>query len=353
LILTKIGNEDKILRYLSGEEKAMKDLFVKLLKILTVITIIFMISFCGGSSDSTDAGGGAVCEEGASCKKSADCNGGVCSSGKCKCGSSEFCTSDKECGLGMCCDTIKNQCYVCQTDAETFDATDVLVDKGVEDIKDTDIKDVVTDTGVKDTGVDEITDTGYDAGNPCDNYKCECGSYCIVVNNKAECKTGCLKSTDCCAGQYCDTNTRTCKVNTICHSDNECANNPVNKHCDIGDTFECKECLLNSHCDQTKGYFCDIVSKTCQKIQDACNGSCDYSKQFCSTKTNPPSCQPKDPNLCKSCSVMMNNCPSPLTCQPIDPMNPFKGGTCGVECYSVEDCFGNACDTQYHQCVCQ
>jgi hypothetical protein len=302
LILTKIGNEDKISKYFSGEEKAMKDLFVKLLTILTVVTIIFMISFCGGSSDSTDAGGGAVCEEGASCKKSSDCNGGVCSGGKCKCGSSGFCTSDKECGLGMCCDTIKNQCYVCQTDAETFDATDVLVDKGVEDIKDTDIKDVVTDTGVKDTGVDEITDTGYDAGNPCDNYKCECGSYCIVVNNKAECKTGCLKSTDCCAGQYCDTNTKTCKVNTICHSDSECASNPVNKHCDVGDTFEC---------------------------------------------------QPKDPNLCKKCSVTLNDCPSPLTCQPIDPMNPFKGGTCGVECYSVEDCFGNACDTQWHQCVCQ
>lgn len=326
---------------------------IKVSSFFFFILLTMLFSYCGGSSGTEDAGS-IECEEGASCKKSSDCNGGICSGGKCKCKSSNFCTTDKECGLGMCCDTMKNECYVCNPDVEVTDSysdvADIIKDTSAEDIPH---NDALVDIGPKDTGVDEIVDTGYDAGSPCDNYKCDCGSYCVVVNNKAECKTGCLKSIDCCQGQYCDTNTRTCKTNTICHSDQECANNPVNKHCDIGDTFECKECILNSHCDQTKGLFCEVVSKTCQKIQDACNGSCDYSKQFCSTKTNPPSCQPKNPDLCKSCSVTLNNCPSPLTCQPIDPMNPFKGGTCGVECYSVEDCFGNACDTQWHQCVCQ
>ncbi len=326
---------------------------IKILSLLIFALLTTLLSYCGGGQTTEDAGPG-VCEEGAACKKSSDCNGGICSGGKCKCKSAGFCTEDKECGTGMCCDTLKNQCYVCVKDAETEDvAYDVHQDTNLPDVP-KDVNPVDTaDTGITDTGVEQITDTGYDAGTPCDNYKCDCGSYCVVVNNKAECKTGCLKTTDCCAGQYCDTNTKTCKVNTICHSDQECASNPVNKHCDIGDSFECKECIVNSHCDQTKGYFCEIVSKTCQKIQDACNGSCDYTKQYCSTKTNPPSCQPKNPDLCKSCSVTLNNCPSPLECQPIDPMNPFKGGTCGVECYSVEDCFGNACDTQFRQCICQ
>ncbi len=266
-----------------------------------------------------------------------------------------FCTQDKECGPGMCCDTLKNECYVCVKDSEVSDIhEDVKQDGSPSDIiGDINPVDSSSDAGNFDTGVDQITDTGIDAGNPCDNYKCDCGSYCVVVNNKPECKTGCLKTQDCCEGYFCDTNTKTCKMNTICHSDQECAQNPVNKYCDVGDTFECKECLKNEHCDQTKGLFCDVVTKTCQKIQDACNGSCDYSKQFCSTKTDPPSCQPKNPDICKSCSVITNNCPSPLVCQPIDQFNPYKGGTCGVECYSVEDCFGNACDTQFHTCICQ
>ncbi|MCX7944602.1 MAG: hypothetical protein N2746_08860 [Deltaproteobacteria bacterium] len=314
-----------------------------------------VISYCGGGGGSEDVGI-SVCEEGVSCKRNSDCNGGVCSNGKCKCKSAGFCVEDKECGAGMCCDTLKNQCYVCIGDAEYLDVhEDIHQDIFAQDVsKDVDLTvDSLPDIGSKDTGGDIVADTGYDAGGPCDNYKCNCGSYCVVVSNKPECKTGCLKTTDCCQGQYCDTNTKTCKVNTVCHSDQECANNPVNKYCDIGDTFECKECVKDIHCDLSKGYFCETVSKTCKKIQDACNGSCDYTRQFCSTKKSPPSCQPKNPDLCKSCSVTMNNCPPPLVCQPIDVTNPFKGGRCGVECYTIEDCFGNPCDTTYRQCVCQ
>lgn len=332
----------------------MKDL-KKIITLSIFVLLVLLLSFCGGGTETEDAGT-KECTEGASCKKSTDCNGGICISGKCKCKSTGFCTEDKECGIGMCCDTLKNQCYVCSKDIEVYDiSSDIRQDTNLPDgSKDIEFTDSTSDIVIiPDTGVEQITDTGYDAGNPCDNYKCNCGSYCVVVNNKPECKSGCLKTADCCEGYYCDTTTKTCKTNTICHSDQECKNNPVNKYCDVGGTFECKECLLNSHCDQTKGYFCEIVSKTCQKIQDACNGSCDYTKQFCSTKTNPPSCQPKNPDLCKSCSVTLNNCPSPLECQPIDPMNPFKGGRCGVECYSIEDCFGNPCDTQFRQCICQ
>lgn len=330
----------------------MRRNIVKIGSLIFIALVLSFMSYCGGSSDSEDVGR-PQCEEGARCKKNADCNGGTCSGGKCKCSSSGFCSTDEECGLGMCCDTLKNQCYVCIKDSGLLDIQDVARDTITDIQEEAHSSDIVEDTGSRDTGMDEITDTAYDAGNPCDNYHCDCGSYCIVANNKPECKGGCLKTADCCEGYYCDTNTKTCKQNTICHTDQECANNPVNKHCDIGDTFECKECISNSHCDQTKGMFCDIVSKTCQKILDACNGSCNYVTHFCSTKTNPPSCQPKNPDLCKSCSVTLNNCPSPLTCQPKDPLNPFKGGTCGVECYSIEDCFGNPCDSQWHQCVCQ
>ncbi|MCX7959074.1 MAG: hypothetical protein N3B13_08515 [Deltaproteobacteria bacterium] len=217
-----------------------------------------------------------------------------------------------------------------------------------------DFYDIAGDVAFQDTNEsDVVVDSLSDILSGCQNFYCSCGTYCEMVDDLPMCVSGCEVDTDCCEGQYCDKKEKICKkVVKICHSDQECANNPVNKYCDIGDSYECVECTGNQHCDSTKGYFCDTIVKSCIKVQDECNGSCDYTKQFCSTKTNPASCQPKNPDLCKSCSVTMNNCPSPLVCQPIDPMNPFKGGTCGVECYTIEDCFGNQCDTTYHLCVC-
>ncbi|MCX7958999.1 MAG: hypothetical protein N3B13_08120, partial [Deltaproteobacteria bacterium] len=96
---------------------------IKIFSLFFFASLTILFSYCGSSSGTEDAGT-SVCEEGASCKKSSDCNGGVCSGGKCKCKSVGFCTEDKECGTGMCCDTLKNQCYVCSKDAEESDVTE-------------------------------------------------------------------------------------------------------------------------------------------------------------------------------------------------------------------------------------
>ncbi len=262
------------------------------------------------------------------------------------CGENSLCKNGKcECVSGYI-NEDKNWQNGCENRVELNDIVEIRTE---------DVKDILEDIISGDIQhFDILTDVLSDLGSGCSNFVCICGTYCEIIDDSPSCVSGCLVDKDCCEDQYCDKGNKICKkVVKICHSDQECSNNPVKKFCDIGDSFECVECISNQQCDMTKGYFCEIVSKTCQKIQDACNGSCDYTKEFCNSKTNPASCQPVNPDFCKSCSVTLSNCPSPLICQPIDPMNPFKGGTCGVECYTPEDCFGKSCDTQYKQCICQ
>lgn len=256
------------------------------------------------------------------------------------CGDNSFCVKGKcECQTGFI-NEDKNWQNGCEKRAGFSDISEVQ-DEDVE-LKDSD--DVLYH--------DVFSDVISDSNSACSDFFCVCGSYCEVFDGGPMCISGCLSDKDCCANHYCDEQSRVCK-HLPCHSDEDCKTNPVNKYCDLRVSFECVECVLNQHCDQSRGYFCDTESKTCQKIQDACNGGCNYTKEYCSSKTNPASCQPVPSDFCRSCSVRLNDCPAPLVCQPIYPIYPSSGGTCGVKCSNEEDCFGRPCDLKYQYCVCQ
>lgn len=291
--------------------------------ILTACLILgpaFLISNCG-------SGDGGSCKEDKDCKIGTVCELNKCSVKNCtvvtQCGNGQVCLesgacSSPECGVGKECKNGKVcQGGVCRSEQKTCSK-----------------------------------DEECQSGQKCKSNVCVAADACTT---KADCKTGqtceaskckdvgsntsCASSEQCGNGQFCDTQTKTCKSG--CEKNTDC---PSTQYCDTA-ANSCKDgCRVADGCSDSRQ--CDATTHACKCTQSWCDknggGTCDSASGQCKTSAAG--------FLCKACTTDDECGTANDKCSAIG-----AGSFCTKACTTQADCpTGFACyeiTNESKQCV--